>query len=220
MAYAATVLRVLIASPGDVPKERAAIPDVIHSWDAVHSHHLRVVLLPVMWETHATPELGDRPQAIINRQLVKDCDVLVGSFWTRLGTPTGQAESGTVEEIREFLAAGKPVLLYFSTVPVALESVDVEQYTRLKAFMEECRASGLVAEYNSLAELRDRLRDDLLRTVRDRLGFTGGAPDAPAEALSCRPAQDGTRAAREPGQAVRRGVGHGAGQRAARHCRR
>jgi hypothetical protein len=33
-----------------------------------------------MWETHATPETGVRPQEAINRQIVTDCDTLVGMF--------------------------------------------------------------------------------------------------------------------------------------------
>ena len=47
--------------------------------------------------THSRPQMGDRPQELINKQLVGHCDLLIGSFWTRLGTPTGRAESGTAE---------------------------------------------------------------------------------------------------------------------------
>ena len=61
------------------------------------------MLLPVGWETHATPAMGDRPQAIINKQILAGCDLLVAVFWTRLGSPTGAAASGTVEEIEEHL---------------------------------------------------------------------------------------------------------------------
>lgn len=52
------------------------------------------MLLPVKWETHAIPQSGIRPQEAINRQLVNQCDVLLGMFWTKLGTSTGVAESG------------------------------------------------------------------------------------------------------------------------------
>jgi hypothetical protein len=33
---------------------------------------------------------------------VESGDILMGVFWTRLGTPTGKAPSGTVEEIEHF----------------------------------------------------------------------------------------------------------------------
>jgi hypothetical protein len=88
-----------------------------------------VLLQPLMWERDATPEAG-APQAVINRQLVDKADILIGLFWTRLGTPTTEAESGTVEEIERMIAADKPVLLYFSRLPVVPESIDVGEYSR------------------------------------------------------------------------------------------
>lgn len=180
--YQAVVYRVLIASPSDVPEERRSIPEVIHGWNDLHSVDKAVVLLPVKWETHATPEMGDRPQAIINKQIVKECDILLGVFWTKLGTPTGEAESGTVEEIKEFRASGKPVLLYFSTAPVDPDSVDPDQYQRLKAFKQECYRNGIVFPYGSLGELRSLLQRHLLETVRqlqrpdDSIGAVNAAP--------------------------------------------
>lgn len=166
MAYQATVHRLLIASPSDVADERRAIPEIIHQWNRDNAFALKTVLEPVKWETHCTPEMGDRPQEIVNRQVVRDCDILVGVFWTRLGSPTGKAESGTVEEIREFIAAGKPVMLYFSNVPAALADVDVEQWQRLRSFQSECQSKGLVYTYETLDELRDLLRSHLGRTVQ------------------------------------------------------
>ena len=62
------------------------------------------MLEPVGWETHSVPELGDRPQAIINRQILRESDLLIAVFWTRIGTATGAHPSGTVEEIEEHLA--------------------------------------------------------------------------------------------------------------------
>jgi hypothetical protein len=121
------IFRVLVASPGDCAQERKIIPEVIAAWNAVNSLSTAAVIEPVRWETHARPEMGDRPQAIINKQLVRHCDLLIGAFWTRLGTPTGDAESGTAEEIEEFRKAGKPVLLYFSSAPVVPDSLDMEQ---------------------------------------------------------------------------------------------
>ena len=167
MPYQTTVYRILIASPSDVTSERKTIPDVISAWNATHSEDHNVVLLPVMWETHSTPEMGDRPQAILNKQLVASCDLLVGAFWTRIGTHTGVSESGTVEEIEEIRKAGKPVLLYFSSQPVVLDSVDTEQYERLKNFKEKCQKEGLVEKYDSISELREKLMRHLTHVVKE-----------------------------------------------------
>lgn len=55
-------------------------------------------------------------------QLVDKCDMAVGVFWTRLGTPTDLAASGTVEEIERLGQADKIVMLYFSRAKVDLEA--------------------------------------------------------------------------------------------------
>src|SRR5262245_26034200 len=165
MSYTATVYRVMISSPGDVASERRIARDVVHEWNAVHSEERRTILLPVDWETHASPSMGERAQEIINKQLVRHSDMLVGLFWTRIGTPTGEAKSGTVEEIEEHLRAGKPVMLYFSSAPVRPDSVDDEQYQALRDFREWCRRRGLVEGYESIGEFRDKFQRQLAQTV-------------------------------------------------------
>jgi hypothetical protein len=166
MSFQAEVRRILIASPGDVAEERRALPQAIHDWNGLNAHALGVVLLPVLWESGTIPEMGDRPQAIVNRQLVDDADILVATFWTRLGSPTGEDASGTVEEIRRFREAEKPILIYFSSAPVVIDSVDLGQYERLRTFRDQCRTEGLVAEYESVEQLRRRVGDDLTRLIR------------------------------------------------------
>ncbi|MDQ8735810.1 DUF4062 domain-containing protein [Paenibacillus sp. LHD-38] len=166
MSYQAEVIKVLIASPSDVANERVAIPEVIYSWNAINSEENKIVMLPIKWETHSTPEIGDRPQALINKQLVKDCDILVGAFWTRIGTHTGVAKSGTVEEINEFIEAGKHVLLYFSSQPIEPDSIDLEQYKQLKEFKTEMLKKGLVETYSNISEFREKVNRHLTATTR------------------------------------------------------
>lgn len=144
MAYTATVIPVMIASPGDVAEERQVIREMIHEWNDINSARSKVMLTPIGWETHTSPELGVRPQKLINQRLLVDCDLLIGVFWTRLGSPTGNEASGTVEEIHRHLNAGKPAMIYFSSKPVAPESLDREQYESLKLFKTECMQKGLI----------------------------------------------------------------------------
>jgi Domain of unknown function (DUF4062) len=183
MPYDARVVKVFLASPGDVSKERQAARDVLYEWNSLHSEDRRLVLLPIGWETHSTPEMGDRPQAIINKQVLKNCDLLVGMFWTRLGTPTGTAASGTVEEIEEHLQAGKPAMLYFSQAPVRLDSVDEQQYATLKEFKAECRHRGLVESYEAIEEFREKLSRQLTQTMIRSFPMADGADAQPAVSL-------------------------------------
>lgn len=166
MARSGTIVRVMLASPSDVADELEIAREVISAWNAAHTLKTGVILEPVHWQTHATPEMGDRPQAILNRQIVDTCDVLVGIFWTRLGTETGAAESGTTEEIEEFRKAGKPVLLFFSNTPVPPGEIDTEQYERLKVYREKCEAEGIVWGYDST----EQFRADLQRILSNVIG--------------------------------------------------
>lgn len=161
MAYGATVIPVMIASPGDVSEEREIIREVIHSWNNVNSLKTKVVLIPAGWETHSSPELGERAQELINSRILKDCDLLIGVFWTRLGSPTGKAESGTVEEIEEHIGAGKPAMIYFSSKPVAPQSIDQIQYSALQDFKIRCKKLGLVEEFENTIDFKEKVNRQL-----------------------------------------------------------
>ena len=161
MAYQATVIPIMIASPGDVEDEREVIRTVIHDWNDVNASVSRVMLAAVGWETHSSPELGARPQELINSRILKDCDLLVGVFWTRLGTPTGKSASGSVEEIEEHVAAGKPAMIYFSSQPVAPESIDADQYAQVKAIREKWKSQGLIETYENISNFRQKFSKQL-----------------------------------------------------------
>lgn len=146
----------MIASPGDVLEERDIIRSVIHDWNDIHAALSEVMLAPIGWETHASPELGARAQELINTRILKDCDLLVGVFWTRLGTPTGKASSGTVEEIEEHLAAGKPAMIYFSSRPATPQSIDPDQFSEVQAFKAKCEKRGLIETFDDATELKEK----------------------------------------------------------------
>lgn len=171
MSYIATAFNVMIASPGDVASERAIVRDVVYEWNAVNSGTRKIVLLPVGWETHSSPEMGAPAQQIINRQVLNKCDLLVGVFWTRIGTPTEKHLSGTVEEIEEHIASGKPAMLYFSSQPVAMDTVDLAQVQRLKEFKQSCQNRGLYEGYDSHAEFKDKFYRHLQLKVNEHQLF-------------------------------------------------
>ncbi|MET9633205.1 hypothetical protein ABZX92_37685 [Lentzea sp. NPDC006480] len=166
MAFDARVFQILIASPGDVEAERDIITEVIHEWNYLNSSEKSIVLLPLRYETHSSPELNERRQGRINREVVDHCDMAVGVFWTRLGTPTGDAESGTAEEIQRVSDAGKPVMLYFSREPIAPDELDPQELHRLQEFRKTF-PSGQVEDYATTAEFRDQFARHLALKVRE-----------------------------------------------------
>jgi len=157
MTYRAQVFNVMIASPSDVAAERGLVREIVHEWNAIHAYTRQIILQPIGWETHSSPSMGDHPQQILNEQVLAKCDLLVGVFWTRVGTKTPTYESGSVEEIERHVAAGKPAMLYFSNTPVHPDSVDSVQYQKLKEFKASCVSRGLYAGYDGLTDFRNQL---------------------------------------------------------------
>jgi hypothetical protein len=155
----------MIASPGDVIDERNVIRKVIHDWNDVNSSSSHIVLVAVGWESHSYPDLSGRPQQLINDRLLSDCDLLIGVFWTRLGSHTGKADSGTVEEINEHRGAGKPTMLYFSSKPAAPESIDPQQFSKLTEFKNQCKPLGLVESFDSLEEFERKVSKHLQAAI-------------------------------------------------------
>lgn len=167
MPYDSRVYRVLIASPSDVESEREIAVRVIQEWNYLYSYSRRVVLLPLRWETHTAPEYGTRPQEVINRAIVDQCDLLVGIFWTRIGTPTGLADGGTLEEIERVGSANKPIMLYFSNMPAVPDDLDMAQVEKLREFKKKTYPQALVESYKSQIEFRDKLSRQLEIKVRE-----------------------------------------------------
>lgn len=143
--------------------------------------------MPIGWESHSSPAMGDRPQGIISKQILKGCDLLIAVFWTKFGTPTGKAESGTAEEIKEHLADGKPALLYFSSEPVVPDSIDPEQYRALKAFEKEKMGQGLIERYDSKTEFREKLVRQLAQTIIRQFGKSDNLEESDLLALAVGP---------------------------------
>ena len=165
----------MIASPSDVNAERRAIREAILDWNYKNSRENGIVLMPLGWETHSAPLLGEgqdkRGQKVINDMVLKHSDVLVAIFKARIGSPTGKAVSGTIEEIELHCSVGKPVLRYFGkvtkghsvllrisnvfnkTMPLFLERI--EQDRTVQAYKKECMKNGLIHEYLNCRELKE-----------------------------------------------------------------
>lgn len=187
MSFAGTVFNVMIASPGDVARERIMARDAIWEWNAINSSDKRIVLLPVGWDTHSSPSMKDTAQETINSQVLQYADLLIAIFWTRLGTPTGEFASGTVEEIERHISSGKPAMIYFSSAPVAPDSIDQAQYGALVVFRESLKKRGLVSFFDDIATFRSDVFRHLSQTVmrdlaRDLCLVEASAP-APAKQL-------------------------------------
>lgn len=166
MAYQATILNVMIASPSDAAEERQLVRDAIYEWNAIHSKQFGVMLNPIGWETHVAPEMGSSPQEIINKRILENSDILIGIFWTRLGTETGEYVSGTVEEISKHIASQKLASLYVCEKPIPPSQI-TEQYQKLQVQIREWMPSGVIDFYNDLSNFKQKIKDHLTLHIQD-----------------------------------------------------
>jgi len=183
MARGSLVLSVLIASPSDVGKERDVVSEVMHEWNAVHSRRMGISLEPIRWETHTFPASGERPQEIIDKQIVDNCDFVIGIFGVRIGTPTGEAQSGTIEEIERLRKQGKHISLYFSNAPVPRDA-DRQQFEALQQYQEARSKDTLYGMFPTLEDLRQQVSrhlPQLVANVHEKLRNSGGLETAEKE---------------------------------------
>jgi Domain of unknown function (DUF4062) len=145
---------ILVASPGDVQIERAIAARTINELNHLLEVH-GVRLRSRMWEHDAVSEFGDRPQAVLSNQIGDSCDIFVGIMWSRIGIPTGDYESGTVEEFRRAYDRMKAdpnavqMLFYFSDFPISPLTIDTHQLAAVKDFPTEVEQLG----FNLLASI-------------------------------------------------------------------
>ena len=174
--------RVFIASPGDVAEEVEIAKRVIRAVSTRLGNPGGFVLEPVRWETHAPLDSG-RPQALIT-PLLATADVFIGILWSRFGTPTGVAESGTEEEFREALRlrrenGDRPTMMVFfsdADVPMQrLRSVEGrQQFERTQNFRHDYQqGGGLAAAYGDLQSFESQLTDHLNEWAAARMRVSG-----------------------------------------------
>ncbi|MBN8247786.1 MAG: hypothetical protein J0L84_10125 [Verrucomicrobia bacterium] len=159
MSRTVSLLKLALCGPGDVAKETEIAKEVINNWNTQHGEARGFWVKHQHWSTDSHPDLSDRPQAGINRQILDDSDIIVAIFWSRFGTPTGVADSGTEEEIRRGMQCEKKVMAYFSDLEPIPADADKAQLARLWSFRQELQSTGLCSKFQS----RDQFRRDFTR---------------------------------------------------------
>jgi adenylate kinase family enzyme len=164
----------VVASPGDVQLERDAVQTVVDEVNRGIADQLEFRITVVRWETDAFPGFHVQgPQGLIDPVLsIRDCDILVGMFWKRFGTPTAGVGSGTEHEIRVALdgaiATGSPqIMLYFNQAPYAPRSAEeAEQWARVLEFRQTASELALWWPYDGPPDFERLFRQHLTQFLR------------------------------------------------------
>jgi hypothetical protein len=128
------------------------------------------------WDSHSYPEMGERAQEFINKLVVKS-DILIAIFWSRLGSPTGAAASGTIEEIEKHMMSKKPTMIYFSAAAVPSD-VDTKQLEEVRDSRRKFQSEGLVGGFKDSEDFRRVFTQDLQARMVDYLKLSPSLSNA------------------------------------------
>ena len=165
MASKIDLLHLTLCGPGDVQAEIDIAREVVTAWNTQHGDGLGLFVKHQHWKTDAFPDAQERGQGVINRQLIDPAEILICIFWSRFGSPTGIAESGTEEEIRRGIASGKHVAIYFSDLDPLPSDADASQLRRLEAFRREMLSKSLSWSFQSRKDFREQFTIHLAKIV-------------------------------------------------------
>lgn len=156
-----TVYDLLLSCPGDVLDLKETIDACVKSFNSSigEANNIRIDLKH--WSTDSYTQSGDKPQNILNRQFVLDCDLCIALLGIRFGTPTDNYDSGTEEEIEKMLEQGKQVFLYFVERNVDPSKIDLKQYKKVKDFKEKYSDKGMYTVVKSAEDLRSDFQNAL-----------------------------------------------------------
>lgn len=164
--FQANVYKIMVGAPSDVESEVKAALDVIQKWNYINAISHKLILLPSHWSLDAYPTLTHKPQKAIDKQLVDKSDMLVCIFGSKIGTPTDDFISGTVEEIEEHRKHNKPVMVFFNE-KIDTTKTSPEQISKLLSFKKDLFSQGLCTEYNDLEHFKTSLQEKLALCVND-----------------------------------------------------
>lgn len=172
MKRARSVVRVFLASPGDMYPERASVERVVAELNRSIAPSLGILIELVRWED-MLPGMGRIEQIILDQAEIEHTDTFIGILWNRFGTPTGRADSGTEEEFQvayqAWLQSNKPrIMFYFCQRPANFQTEqEILQKAHVINFRQKISNLGLVREFQETLGFEALCRQDLTRHLLD-----------------------------------------------------
>lgn len=153
---------IVVSCPSDMVGDREKIQDAVAIVNEQNAHFCQMHFDIKHWQKDVLFGVGD-PQLIINNSIIKDADLVIALFGSRLGAPTARATSGTIEEIEEMIKAGKQVFVCFSEKDITITASDSEEklksILKVKEFQKNYK--GLYITYETDKELKEKITNQL-----------------------------------------------------------
>lgn len=171
------MLRIVVASPGDVQAERNALPAVVDELNNGIAMERGLRLDISRWETDAYPGFHpEGPQGLIDPILrIEDCDILIGMFWKRFGTPMKDCKSGTEHEFRRAYEVWKQksrpqIMIYFNQKPYTPKTrEETDQWGQVLEFQQNFPKEGLWWPYKGKSQFEKLVRNHLTQFIRNQV---------------------------------------------------
>lgn len=173
------LIKCLIASPGDVTKERDICEEVFDELNREIGDILGFRFESVRWEKDTHAGCGDYVQDVINQQFEDRYNLVIGIMYSRFGTPTPVAGSGTEEEFDnayEKWKAGEidDILFYFNLASIPQNILDTKQFEKVQEFKERLKGLKIYyKEYDGVDNFKSFLKQELSIYVRQKYGKKG-----------------------------------------------
>ena len=168
-----TILNVFIASPSDVTEERRTLESIIQELNKTWSQNLNLRFDLIKWETDTYPSFADYPQNAINNQIDDNYDIFIAIFWSKTGTPTEKADSGTIEEFDRAYQkhlkdnSAVEIMIYFKDQPISPSKLNIEQLGKLQHLKKSLgEKGGLYWTFEDSKEFETSLRVHLSKVAQ------------------------------------------------------
>ena len=169
--------RLVVVSPSDVQDFGDVVERVVGELNRAQFAHQGAVVTVWRWDVDTVPEVSSSsPQSALDQQMrFEDSQLVVGIFWTRIGTIGPDGKTGTEHEIDRALdlwrEAGRPnVALYFCTQPATFKTEDdaaqLGSLLRLKAGLS---SKQILFDVTDRSDFERKFRHHLLSGVANFL---------------------------------------------------
>lgn len=174
MARTVTKYSIFIGSPSDLQEERIAIEEVIKELNLTYGVKQNIIIELLKWETHSAPGIStNHPQTLITNDIGEDYDIFIGILWTKFGTPTENAGSGTEEEYQNAVNRFEEdnnslqILFYFKDLaPKSLKDINPTELIKIDEFKKSLPPKKILYwEYDTCENLKNFLRLHIPRRI-------------------------------------------------------
>jgi hypothetical protein len=166
-------LSVFISGTSEMEAEKAALKRVTDELSSVLDKTHGITLRLATFPDTIRPGVNTDPQTEINRQIA-DCDIYIGLLWSRFGTATARAGSGTQEEFEIALdrfrqdSRSVRIMFYFKRASQDPFAIDLPQLKKVREFRDALSMRGvLYRDFWETPEFIDTFRDNLHHLIID-----------------------------------------------------